>query len=693
MTDEWNPAPPQPPSPDPPATIPPANSWAPITPCAAADAPSIADGVLITGRPAVISAMPWQITVNDGGSPANFTIDHFDASGVLLEHPIVIDGATGDVLLTHDPTQPLGVATKEYVDAQPGVPGPAGPSGPQGATGSQGVPGAIGPSGSQGPAGAPGADGAPGPAGPTGPQGAPGAIPEAPNDGVQYARMSLGWSPVAGGGGGIPDAPSDGYSYTRQNAGWVSNYPLFDLGVTIRPFTTGGATLVLDKQTGSTNNRIIGSYGGIDRWRMYLGDSATENFNDGSDFKIERYDDSGTMLDRPLTVARATGLLTLTANPTATLGAATKGYVDTAAALKLNLSGGTLTGRLFLANDPTLVVEAATKRYVDGMSPGANKLINGDFQVNQRPTGGSVSPTGNTYTCDRWFWSQTNATNRMGYSRILGTVPALNALGFSCAASFTSVASTYALAAGDSYSFRQYVEGTNCFDLGWGTTGAKSVTLSFWVLASIAGYYGGSLRSADVTRSYPFQYNVAAANVWQKITLLIPGDQTGTTWNLISAATSLILSFDMGSGATYRSTTGTWQSGNFVGSNGNRSPAAENATQFTITAVKLELGVYATPWVFETFGKRLADCQRYYCSLTTQMAGYGSVGGAIASVYSFPVMMRSAPTIVSNFTTNINMTGTTVNPAASSGYQVGGTVTATGGFNIAGSFTADAELT
>jgi len=186
---------------------------------------------------------------------------------------------------------------------------------------------------------------------------------------------------------------------------------------------------------------------------------------------------------------------------------------------------------------------------------------------------------------------------------------------------------------------------------------------------------------------------VAAANVWQKITLLIPGDQTGTTWNLISAATSLILSFDMGSGATYRSTTGTWQSGNFVGSNGNRSPAAENATQFTITAVKLELGVYATPWVFETFGKRLADCQRYYCSLTTQMAGYGSVGGAIASVYSFPVMMRSAPTIVSNFTTNINMTGTTVNPAASSGYQVGGTVTATGGFNIAGSFTADAELT
>src|SRR6267142_5900267 len=117
MTDQWVPAPPQPPPPDPPAGLPPANSWSPVTPCAAADSPKIADGVIITGRPAIIAAMPWTITLNDGLNPPNFTIDRYDASGVLIEHPIDIDGTSGDVTLTHNPTQPLGVATKQYVDA------------------------------------------------------------------------------------------------------------------------------------------------------------------------------------------------------------------------------------------------------------------------------------------------------------------------------------------------------------------------------------------------------------------------------------------------------------------------------------------------------------------------------------------------------------------------------------------------
>ena len=208
-TDQWIPAPPQPPGPPPPG-LPPANSWSTVTPCAAADSPSIADGVIITGRPAVVSAMPWQITLNDGLNPPDFTIDHYDASGVLIEHPIAIDGTSGDVTLTHNPTQPLGVVTKQYVDAI--------------------------------------------------------ALTDAPSDGNTYARRNAVWNqvvPATGGtftggtaftsgiilasptninmGGGtvgqvltktgvvslawgdpgLSDAPSDGQFYTRQNAGWA----------------------------------------------------------------------------------------------------------------------------------------------------------------------------------------------------------------------------------------------------------------------------------------------------------------------------------------------------------------------------------------------------------------------------------------------------------------------------------------
>ena len=60
-----------------------------------------------------------------------------------------------------------------------------------------------------------------------------------------------------------------------------------------------------------------------------------------------------------------TGYLTLSANPTNTLHAATKGYVDTQDALKVSKTGDTLTGYLMLHADPTSTMHPATKQYVD----------------------------------------------------------------------------------------------------------------------------------------------------------------------------------------------------------------------------------------------------------------------------------------------------------------------------------------
>ena len=60
-----------------------------------------------------------------------------------------------------------------------------------------------------------------------------------------------------------------------------------------------------------------------------------------------------------------TGALTLPAAPTLDLHAATKKYVDDAAALKINKAGDTMTGLLTLSGDPTATGHAATKNYVD----------------------------------------------------------------------------------------------------------------------------------------------------------------------------------------------------------------------------------------------------------------------------------------------------------------------------------------
>jgi hypothetical protein len=206
--------------------------------------------------PATIGAtvdgkLAWSITLNDGAAPPNFTIDHYDAAGVLTDHPMDISGVNGSVTFAHpvylpagDPVSDSEAANKHYVDVHPGSvgpQGPAGPTGPQGPqgvlgnpgpTGPQGVPGATGPTGSQGSTGPPGADSTvPGPQGPTGatgasgatgPQGPPGPVPEAPTDGQLYGRKSSAWAVVPAGGGGIADAPSNGTAYMRSNAGWSS---------------------------------------------------------------------------------------------------------------------------------------------------------------------------------------------------------------------------------------------------------------------------------------------------------------------------------------------------------------------------------------------------------------------------------------------------------------------------------------
>ena len=60
-----------------------------------------------------------------------------------------------------------------------------------------------------------------------------------------------------------------------------------------------------------------------------------------------------------------TGLLTLSGSPTATLHAATKGYVDTEVGTRVAKAGDTMTGPLTLPGAPTAANHAATKAYVD----------------------------------------------------------------------------------------------------------------------------------------------------------------------------------------------------------------------------------------------------------------------------------------------------------------------------------------
>jgi hypothetical protein len=109
-------------------------------------------------------------------------------------------------------------------------------------------------------------------------------------------------------------------------------------------------SLTLDGKDGFKNS-IIGQKGSKNRWEIVLGNATLESGSDaGSDFELINYNDAGTMLGDVLFGTRATGLLTVKADPTTSLGIATKQYTDTVAltagADKLPLAGGTITGSL-----------------------------------------------------------------------------------------------------------------------------------------------------------------------------------------------------------------------------------------------------------------------------------------------------------------------------------------------------------
>jgi hypothetical protein len=72
--------------------------------------------------------------------------------------------------------------------------------------------------------------------------------------------------------------------------------------------TSGYASLALSKPTGANGNQIEGATAGRPRWALLLGDATAESGgNAGSNFSINRFDDSGSYLGTPLSINRANG--------------------------------------------------------------------------------------------------------------------------------------------------------------------------------------------------------------------------------------------------------------------------------------------------------------------------------------------------------------------------------------------------
>ena len=263
-----------------------------------------------------------------------------------------------------------------------------------------------------------------------------------------------------------------------------------------------------------------------------------------------------------------------------------------------------------------------------------NRIINGDMRIDQRNNGASFA--GGGYSLDRWLsglstnaWTSQRSTNApAGFvNSLLVTVTTPQAPGTTNLAYYS-----------------QKIEGFNIADLNFGTANAATVTLSFWVRSSVTGTFSIALLNGAQNRSYVATYTINAANTWEKETITITGDTTGT-WNTNNTA-GLEVFFDLGSGSNFQATAGSWQAGTFLRTSGSSNFANTSGATFSFTGVQLEAGNTATSFDFRPYGTELMLCQRYCVVLggdASEFNGYAfATNNSVISI-PFPTTVRTPP--------------------------------------------------
>jgi hypothetical protein len=268
-----------------------------------------------------------------------------------------------------------------------------------------------------------------------------------------------------------------------------------------------------------------------------------------------------------------------------------------------------------------------------------NRIINGAMQIDQRNAGASVTVNNNFqfYTIDRWqgIGQATDGVFTLQQSTV---APA----GFQNSLLATVTTADTSLGATQGYIISQPVEGFNSADFAWGTANAQTVTLSFWVRSSLTGTFGGSLRNGDGTRSYPFSYNISAANTWEYKTVTAAGDTTGT-WGTGNGRGVMVF-FSLGNGTDRLGTAGAWNANNNQGATGQVNPIATSGATWAITGVQLEKGSNATSFDYRSIGTELALCQRYY-QVLKGLTAVANTTTSVLGCFSIFTPMRASPTL------------------------------------------------
>jgi hypothetical protein len=274
---------------------------------------------------------------------------------------------------------------------------------------------------------------------------------------------------------------------------------------------------------------------------------------------------------------------------------------------------------------------------------GKNKIINGDFSINQRSFTSISSATMNSYCFDRWLANGAGGT--FAISSQAFTAGAAPVAGYE-AATFLRGTSSGQSAAGDYSVVQQRIEDVRTF-------AGQSVTISFYAKAST----GTPKIGVAMTQDFGTGGSPSAA-----VSTPVSGITISTAWVRYSA-TFAVPSI---SGKTVGTTTNgflgleLWLSAGTTFNTRASSIGIQNNT-IDVWGVQVEYGSKATPFqtASETIQGELAMCQRYFAKSYSQSDAVGASTSLSSVVYElptastgamhqavrFPVSMRGVPTV------------------------------------------------
>ena len=234
-----------------------------------------------------------------------------------------------------------------------------------------------------------------------------------------------------------------------------------------------------------------------------------------------------------------------------------------------------------------------------------------------------VTTTDGYYTCDRWRSQTDTGTWTISQSTDVPTGQGFaNSFKMDCTSAGTSNA--------DEVGIRQYIEGQFLQQLAYGTSSAKSITISFWIKSNKTGDYTFSIKNVNSSqeRLLGFNYTIDSANTWEKKTFTFSGDTSTSIENTNSAEFELYWWFSAASALRTGTVSNTWQ--NYSAGNHAISTLAglggSTDDEVYLTGVQLEADTSASDFEFLPYDVNLQRCKRYYeviVSGTQKAFGFG----------------------------------------------------------------------